>query len=260
MKLFDYLLNLFFPPKCVFCGEVMTFTAREPLCPVCRSRYQSEKGFPCPECALPHSECDCASKEMKRLGKAMHIAEYVKEESAVRALILKAKDSSYEYLYRFLVGELAALIRKRVPNYADCLLTFVPRGKNKVIQYGVDQAKETARRLAKALGGTEYATLFSRVETKEQKKLTVSERKVNAKKTYAFCPDAKERVKGRRIILYDDVVTSGATMTACASLLKKAGAKEIIFVSFGRTYHRKSKQERGLPKAKKGYYRAKAPF
>ena len=256
MRVTDLILNLIFPPKCVLCGETLIYRATTPFCPICRSRYEQEKALPCPECGEKHELCECASERMKRYGKAIHIGEYVKEETALRSMILFAKDSSYEYLYRFQASELAALVRRRLDDCEDFVVTYAPRKASKVAKYGIDQAKETSRRVAKLLSIPHY-TVLKHIESDEQKRLTAEERSKNAKRSYRLSKDADGLIRGKRVILYDDVVTSGATMVACASLLKKAGAKEIVFLSVGRTCLGTGKKEAGLPKAKKGYYKSK---
>lgn len=255
MKLTDTILNLFFPPFCVFCQETLPYDTTDALCPVCRSRYESEKKFLCPDCGLAHRDCRCMSHTMSRyVDEAIHLAEYVKEESAVRALTLAAKDSGYEYLYRFLANELASAVKERV-YYRDCLVTYVPRSRKKVAKHGIDQAKEASRRVAKSLN-CEFLPLFRHTKNKEQKHLTVAEREQNAKKAYTLLAKRKDAVYKKRVILYDDVVTTGATVSACAALLKKAGAEEVICLSFAKTYPKKKKDRRATPFPKK-YYKVK---
>lgn len=236
MRFTDILLNLLYPPKCVSCEEVLDYRDTEALCPLCRARYECEKGFHCPECKKIHAECDCAPKSLQnKISTAIHAVEYVKEESASRDMILHAKDERYEYLYRFLVKELRVLLEGRLDDPSAYLFTFVPRSAQKVAEYGVDQAKEVSKRLAK-LYGSECVSLFTHKNVDEQKTLTREARFANTKKSYFLKENRKESVEGKRVILYDDVITTGATLSACVTLLKKAGAKEIVVLTFGKTY------------------------
>lgn len=260
VKFLDCLLNLIFPPHCVSCKEALPFDSTDALCSVCYSRYLLEKGYICPECEKSHTKCQCLPPLMRRYAQsALHLAEYVKEESPTRSMILTAKDDRYEYLYRFLSDEISSLIRKRVEGYGECLMTYVPRSEKKVLLCGVDQAKETARRVAKRLSIGFLSPIY-REEGSDQKSLNIKERAKNAKSVFAL-NSPEESLAGRRIILYDDVVTTGASMAACASLLKKAGAKEVIFVSFGKTYRKGKTVKNDLPKSKKKYrFFKKTPF
>ncbi len=261
LKLTDRLLNLVYPPICVSCKEALPFDSTDALCPLCQSRYQLEKGYICPECASWHGACRCTPPLMKRYaGESFHLIEYVKGESAAREMILYAKDECYEYLFRFLSAEIASLVRARVARFDECLITFVPRSEKKLVVHGVDQAKETAKRVAKLLG-IPFVSLLMHAESEDQKKLNLKDRAKNAEYAFSLVDKPKMSVNGKRVILYDDVVTSGSTMAACASQLKKAGAKEIVFVSFGKTYRRKKEGQRALPPSRKQFRSVKKmPF
>ena len=240
-RFWDLFWNLFFPAKCVSCDEVLDYQSTEALCPHCRSKYETEKGFLCPECQKPHTECECETKKLTRyVKKELHLVEYLKEDSVVRDMILFAKDLHYEFLYRMLNDELSALLDAKVKDISDHVFTFVPRSGKNIAEYGVDQAREVAKRLA-ATFDADFAPVIRRKNRGEQKKLTAKEREDNTKGVY--CLDSKKAglIMGRSVILYDDVVTTGATLAACAKLLKEAGAKEIITLTFGKAYLDKSK-------------------
>jgi|GEM_PF-1378137 len=236
MRFFDQILNLFFPPKCVSCDCYLPHQETVALCPLCRSRYETEKRYHCPECHKEHTDCECVPKILqKRVKTAMHLVEYIKEESAARDMILCAKDEYYEYLYRFLSAEITGLLEKRLSDPSEYLYTFVPRSVRKVAERGVDQAREVAKRVAKAVGG-DFAELFTHLHTKEQKQLSAAERKRNVQKSYFLKESQKESLSGKRVIVYDDVITTGATLSAVISQLQKAKVKEVIVVTFGKTY------------------------
>lgn len=258
MKKTDVFWNLLFPPSCIACEERMDFRSSEALCPLCRSRFEIEKGYSCPECNRPHSECTCTPPRMKRYSdQALHLVEYTSDESVARALVLSAKDNRYEYLYRFLTDQLAALLRKHLgAELSDFSITYVPRSRRKAARYGVDQAEEVARRLSQTLS-LALIKVFAHADTGQQKTLSAKERLENVRSSYRCV--TRESLKGRSVILYDDVVTSGATLAICASLLKKAGVSRIVYLSFGKTYKKwDSKQKSGsLPRNKKRYYVSK---
>ena len=236
MRCRDFLCNLFFPPRCASCDAILPYQETEALCSLCRTRYEREKGFHCPECQKIHAECTCTPKTLeKNVKMALHVVEYTKEDSVSRDMILLAKDVRYGYLYRFMAKELAATLDKSVNNPAECLFTFVPRSAGKVAQFGVDQAKEVAKRLSARLGG-DFVSLFYHKSAGEQKHLNRQERIANTKASYFLKEKTRDLIAGRRVILYDDVITTGATLHACITLLKKEGAKEIVVATFGKTY------------------------
>ena len=258
-KYLDIALNLVFPPVCVSCKETLPFDSHEALCQLCRSRYESEKNFICPECSVVHRDCTCMPPKVSRHAvEAIHLAEYLKEDSVVRDMVLFAKNERNAYLYRFLSSELATLLSSRI-DLEGVLVTFVPRSAQKEAKFGVDQAKEAARRMAKNLR-CEFLPLFYHQKSKEQKHLSVFERAANAKNTYGILPKNSHLIRGRRVVLYDDVMTSGATAAVCASLLKRAGASEVIVLTFAKTYPKQKQKSASLPRKKQTYKVKKSWF
>lgn len=259
MKYFDIFLNLVFPPFCASCKETLPFDSRDALCKVCRSHYESEKNFLCPECSFVHRDCTCMPKNVSRYAnEAVHLAEYLKEDSVVRNMVLSAKNERNAYLYRFMAKELAALLSSRV-DLDGILVTYVPRSAVKEAQFGVDQAKVASKRMAKELG-LEFYPLFYHRKSKEQKHLSVFERAANAKNTFGVLKKNSHLIRGRRVVMYDDIMTSGATASVCASLLKRAGAVEVIVLTFAKTYINQKPQGASLPRYKKIYKVKKSWF
>ena len=251
MRRVDFVLNLFFPPRCVSCDELLDHRKTDALCPHCRSKYEIEKGFLCPDCGNPHKDCSCLPTNLaSSVNEAIHLTEYMKEESVARDLILRAKDGRAEYLYRMLTYELSTLIETRVSNPSACLFTYVPRSTRRKAESGIDQAQEVAKRLSKAFGA-DFASVLGRSSATEQKRLTARERRDNVGNAYRLLERKVECVRKRHVILYDDVMTTGATLAACARLLKKAGASYITVVTFGKVYLEKSKEKTPILKSER---------
>ncbi|MBQ6892731.1 MAG: ComF family protein, partial [Clostridia bacterium] len=124
----------------------------------------------------------------------------------------------------------------------DPIVTFAPRLPNAVKKYGYDQGKLLAENYAK-IGGYKFKTLFRRKmipRQTQQKLLNYRQRAANVKGAFAICD--VEQIYGRNVILIDDVVTSGATLGECISLLYENGAKTVICRSIAHTY-RKNKRK-----------------
>ncbi len=89
-----------------------------------------------------------------------------------------------------------------------------------------NQAERLARRLSAATGIPVHTGLLRRVlPTRTQTLLTREQRAANMR--HAFAPRGQPRLRGRRIVLLDDVFTTGATTSACARVLRRAGAAEV---------------------------------
>lgn len=112
-------------------------------------------------------------------------------------------------------------------DFSDAVLTYAPRGRDNARLHG-DHMKITARLLARLLG-CEYATVFVNTSRKEQKGRDKRERAEAARAAIRLRRGAK--IRGRHLIIIDDVITSGATLGACARVAYSACAEDVaVFV------------------------------
>jgi len=112
----------------------------------------------------------------------------------------------------------------------NAIVTYVPRSRKKALSEGTDQAKLLAASLAEKLELTSWG-LIGRAENgkKSQKRLAVSERDENV--GGMFFPLEAALTEGRTVILVDDLITTGATVSEAAGVLRMAGAADVICVS-----------------------------
>lgn len=125
---------------------------------------------------------------------------------------------------------LGARLRARLASAAGPppdLVTSVPSGRARRRRRGYDQAALLARRVARELG-LPYRPLLVRVRAgPPQAALTRPEREVNARGAFAVRAGAQGRLRGRRVLVVDDVWTSGATAADCRRALREAGAAAV---------------------------------
>lgn len=196
--------------------------------------YIKEKSFECPLCGEEHTACRCTPKR-SRTSLSLHLAEYTKEDSAIKSMILYAKDLRYKRLFDYMADELSSLIRAHVDIVEGCVITFAPRDKERILSSGHDQAKYTAKLVSKRLG-IPFVNAIRRISSSEQKKLSFNERRANAEHTYMPRMKKIPSILGKTVIIYDDIMTSGATLQACARVISKMGARAVITVTAARTY------------------------
>ncbi len=110
------------------------------------------------------------------------------------------------------------------------VVTSVPLHREKQRQRGFNQSREIALRVAEEMGLPYEETLVRTVNTVSQTRLSYRERLRNMKGAFSLGKDVD--VRGKRILLVDDVVTTGATMKECAAVLRSAGAKRVGMASF----------------------------
>lgn len=214
-KLLGALLDLLYPPKCPFCRSVLDRNA-EGACPLCEDR-------------LPHT----APARGKRLENGMLCLSALRYEGAVREAVHRYKfDGLSGYGVPF--GKRMARCLREERDAAAFTVTWVPLSEERLKQRGYDQARLLAQALTEELGlEPPLPLLRKRRNTAAQSSLTGEEaRRANIKGAYEVLDPAL--VRGAHILLVDDVVTTGATLTACAGVLRRAGAAEVSAITLAR--------------------------
>lgn len=224
------LFSLLFTKRCVGCHTLI----REGfLCRTCYESYVKEITDGCQSCGKEFPLCRC---QVKCLGseKLMYALPYKGEDSVSRELILYSKKKKDERIIDELGRRLKGVLDVNGIS-SGYLLTYVPRATLARVETGVDQAKEMARVLSRETGLELSELLRCRRTRYQQKELSLSEREAHAKKRFCLKRGAEEKINGRRILLFDDVVTSGATLKRCAELLYNGGADEVICIAAARS-------------------------
>ncbi len=140
-------------------------------------------------------------------------------EHVLRALKFRRHD--------FLAGPLGGLLRERLPDADFDAVVPVPMHRRKLRRRGYNQAELLARALAKGMAVPCQPRFLSRPEERAtQSKLNRLDRRANVRGAFAASPD----VAGRRVLLVDDVCTTGETVRACAGELVKKGAARVCAV------------------------------
>ena len=226
--LISKLLNCIYPAECPVCGKVSDVFIHSPVCSSCWSRIQRYTGPSCSICALPfvsgHSH-QCGSC-MKKSPPYAHVIAYGLYEGVLKEAISRFKFYGLRRLSRPLGGLLPGLT---IPE-SDAIVP-VPLTAKGLKQRGFNQSLLIARVVSKKTGTPlNIDTLLKIRETPPQVGLSASERHKNLAGAFT----AKGHLKGSRILLVDDVVTTGATAAACSKALLKAGAQEVIVLAIAR--------------------------
>jgi ComF family protein len=142
------------------------------------------------------------------------------ENDQLKQLVITGKDGFFEIFNDF--GYLMSIFLKKY-NFQNFYLTPVPLRKNKLLTRGFNQAEILAQKISLNLQLPIFNKLEKIKDTQDQVGLDSKERLSNLKNAFQVKEKAPEK-----IILVDDIKTTGATLKECAQVLKKAGAKEII--------------------------------
>lgn len=227
---FKGLKLLLFPPKCIRCKR---YTSPDDcLCEECRELWEREKAEKCNKCGQMHSRCSCPiSDEGSRVFGVFHLVEY-KKDTVAADLIYKIKDGEHTPVNEFLAAELYERLKDR-EDFAQSLVSYVPRREEAIKKYGSDQAYELARALCE-LCGKEVVCLITRKGRLAQKDMNSAERAKNVRRSYFINESSREKIKGKRIFIVDDIITTGSTVSYLAELLLDAGALTVSAVSVAR--------------------------
>lgn len=209
---------------CDNCGKEVFDGKR--LCEDCKKELPYNNGKVCPFCGRRvREEGACLDCKQKPLETKKARSVWLHEGDAAR-LVLRFKSGS-KYLFRLFAEELAPLVEREFSD-ADAL-TFVPMTKRAQKKRGYNQTFLIAEKLSKTTG-KELLSVAEKVrESADQRELTRREREENMKGVFKVTN--RKAVRGRRILIVDDTLTTGATASALAAALKRAGAAETYLVT-----------------------------
>ena len=208
MKFWDALLNLLFPPKCPFCGRVL---AAPGICPVC-------------EKTLPWTE---EEKTERKLPGGTRCAAPLWYEDAVREGLLRLKFHGSAAAAEPLGELVARCAAERFGGEFDTV-TWVPVSRKRLRKRGYDQAELLCRRACRAWGVKPQRLLVKSVDNPPQSGIRdAAARRANVLGVYEAAGDAT----GKRILLVDDICTTGSTLAECVRVLRDAGAAEVVCVT-----------------------------
>lgn len=210
MRLWTGALDLLFPPKCPFCQRILE-EPRWPLCPDCQE-------------TLPW----LGGEEKK-----VDFADGCYSPLAYR-------EQAIEAVHRYKFGGVRAYAQPFGTLMAQCVrdyvhgeldgITWAPLSRKRRRERGFDQAELLARQVGKELSLPVASVLVKSLHTQPQSGLdNAAARRANALGAYGLLPG--KEVADKRLLLIDDVITSGATLSECARLLRQAGAQQVYCVT-----------------------------
>jgi ComF family protein len=249
----DALACALFPDACLLCGDPLARFSSVPVCDLCWTRFPAladSPGFTDFYCACCGGHLPAPAAQASRLCRACRIAAppfvqaaaYGIFETQMREAIHALKFNNARVLARPLGRFLAAAIERLMQAAPpDLLVVPVPLHRRKEHQRGFNQARLLADYAIRELRRSHpewkltlaSRTLIRHKETLPQTGLTPRQRRLNLKE--AFPVGAPEILRGRDLLLIDDVLTTGATARAAARVLLAAGARSVRVATVART-------------------------
>jgi ComF family protein len=224
------LLSLFYPAQCPTCKRYIKDFKYGYVCPSCFEKTVPIKEKFCQLCGLPLNsghvtKCrDCEG--VKRYFDMVRSAGVY--NGALRDLIHQLKFAGKTSTADLLAGYITE--NARLDFEDDFFLVPVPAGKNTMSERGYNQALLIAKALSRKTGLKVLDAVVKLRETKPQRTLGKKDRAGNVKGVYAV----KGTVNGLKLLVVDDVCTTGSTINEIAKVLKKAGTREVRGVTVAR--------------------------
>ena len=230
------LLALLFPPRCVACG-----TGGAVLCAACRAAIRAPQPPLCAHCGqslalLPQGHATamcpaCATRHGPQALTALYAASVY--DGTARQAIHALKYGGRRRLAAPL-GDLLAAEARRVDVRPNVIVP-VPLHAGRLPERGYNQAALLARRCAARLGVPCRSNLVVRVRpTPPQVGLSLVERRANVRDAFALAEGAGQSLAGKRVLLIDDVATTGSTLDAAAAALLLAAPAAVVGLAVSR--------------------------
>ena len=210
-------LEYIFPPNCGVCGKL-------------------GEGYLCEKCEkeLGKYEIDLIQnlieEDSYRLIKKLHVFKY---EELIRKLIIQYKFDDKSYLYKTFCKFIVK--NEKVFDFIKSydIIVPVPIHKKRMRERGYNQSELIARKLAKTANMKCFTDVLVKIKNnKPQSTLSGKERKENAKNVYKLVK--KEKITNKKVLVFDDIYTTGATVKSCVQELKKAETKQIGILTLAR--------------------------
>jgi len=224
-----YIVDFFYPKKCIFCGERITdknncFCRKcyyklpiisDDRCLVCGRELYSTYGYKiCPTCQKNKMYIDANYPSFIYEGN-------IKE--ALKKYKFAGKMWYYKQFSHFIYNTL------KENNITDDYIVYPPINKSTFYKRGYNQCELMCRELSKLLGIKMIKNaILKRFDNEKQSLMSGSIRFKNVRNVFYINEKSETIIKNSKILLIDDILTTGATASECARMLKKSGAKSVI--------------------------------
>lgn len=231
-------MNLFQQDRCLYCHKVITplvswgsifSTEKEHLlCPTCEGRLEKITGETCRMCSRPFQHVP----EQFRDGDLCHDCSRWEEDPDWQGFLernyatylyndfLKELIATYKFRGDYVLAKIfAELFKKEIPNIHPDILVPIPLSDERLYERGFNQAAAVL-----TFAGYPSADILTRVHSEKQSKKSRAER-IHIPQVFQVDPDTE--IQGKRILLVDDIYTTGSTLRHAAKLLKEAGAASV---------------------------------
>ena len=244
-QLAGVLASIIFPAPCGLCGEILEDASRIPICQPCLASLGRWTGPLCRKCGRPLVSPVAAEGLTAPLchgcRRGLYDFDFARSYGAyspamARAIVL-LKYHQVTPLAGWFAGRLLPLAREHASQFAADVVVPVPLHPARQRERGYNQAEMIARPLARQIGLPCRSCLLVRTRPRPEKlRLTLRERWRSVRNAFVTCEGSQ--VDKLRVILVDDVLTTGVTLDACSRALRQAGATYVAALTVARAVPR----------------------
>ncbi|HHY90971.1 MAG TPA: ComF family protein [Clostridiales bacterium] len=230
----DQALDFVYPRNiyCIVCGIGILPSEEFSICPDCRSKIFFIEGKACLQCGKPIAEsgilntCPDCSEKKRFFTRGFSCVEY---EGEIKEIIHRFKYGGQRHLMHPLGAIMVHKLKAEGLTDVDRVIP-VPLHKRRERQRGFNQAELLARVIAREMGWKLDKKVLVRLQdTRSQSDLTKQERQRNVRDAFGLFPGVS--LKGEKVLLVDDIYTTGSTMDSCSRTLRQAEPAEIYILS-----------------------------
>ena len=237
-------LDVVFPPCCIACEGFLPWGAQEAFCLPCGDRIQPARPPFCPLCGRPYRHawqgdhlCGACLLQPPSFSAARSWACYPRDPDPshpLRQVIHRFKYGRQAFLGKPLGQLMARACRPWFQTSGIDLIIPVPLHPRRLRWRGFNQSVLLGREVGREWGlRLDPFVLARKTDRPPQSTLSLKERGANVRGAFRIAP--RRTVEGMRLLLVDDVYTSGATLNECARALLRSGAREVQVLTLGRT-------------------------
>lgn len=220
MNLLDIVLNFFYPNECGICENI----SNKPICYNCMNKISKE---------LISGRKVYIQTKNRFFDEHIYLFRY---RNRIRDLMISYKFKEKSYLYK--VFSFMILNNKKIMKYIEKydVITYVPIHKKREKYRGYNQSELIIKDVCKNNKNIVYEKniLIKIKNIKPQSSLKKEDRAINILDAYEINIEQKEMIYNKKVLIFDDIFTTGSTANECAKVLKKYGAKKVGVLTIAR--------------------------
>jgi Predicted amidophosphoribosyltransferases len=233
LKNTEKLLQIFFPKTCPICEEILE--KHREICRKCEKNLRYIREPKCKKCGKPFELEESGSELREYCTDCIKRTHHYESGMAVFQYSDELRESIYRFkyynqrTYAKFYGRAMACYKRQIKDLGIQILIPVPISRKRKITRGYNQAELMAQALGRELNlPVDSGYLLREKNTLPQKELNEKERRNNLKNAFKISENV---IKYKKVLLVDDIYTTGSTIDACALVLKQAGAEKVYFIS-----------------------------